>query len=577
MSRYHSPPFKEEYLEFADEPPQTPPSNTPPLTAQDEEKLAKALEIYLAVYKEFSEEGFPEYEADMNYLRNGNSDLPVSLPEDSAWATEIPKNSAESRVISTQNCNIIKLEDTIESDEDRHYFLSEIQSQKRLYYYSCSPTSQNMEEELETWNMGPTFVPHADAPNERFNYVEYVRMGFEFEKLSEKLQVDSDIPKQFVWQNLMDPESDIVDFEVARRLHFQHQFSYDEIDRTGLLRLPLRDGSESGLIWESSQREPTRWESRQSNELTRFKTSYGDQNNTLLRFINAIQRGFCASINCIRMHCHAHSISSAPTIDTYLTPPIEPKKPERTHENLRLDYADRACDNDCFLNINEEMESMDAYMWDEKDRQALWELLELTPDAAPCDLAVLMCRGKRCVEIYLQRKLMLSDHDIHDWQLSSHERPPTPRDLSTPDLYTLNPARTKADVALMNRHAIATWRTNGVGASVDARTIVLIDFPVAIAKQVKDDVPMAQPQFAWLPVRVAATGENATLNGVHAKHDSPIHCNNSASQLEEQGLIEIKPSGHGQGAFATKTIEKSQFIIEYTGEIQHEVTSSLYE
>lgn len=47
---------------------------------------------------------------------------------------------------------------------------------------------------------------------------------------------------------------DIIDVEVARRLYFDEKFDYKEIDELGLLRLPLREGNESGLLWEVGQR-----------------------------------------------------------------------------------------------------------------------------------------------------------------------------------------------------------------------------------------------------------------------------------------------------------------------------------
>lgn len=50
------------------------------------------------------------------------------------------------------------------------------------------------------------------------------------------------------------PAEDIIDVEVARRLYFDEKFDYQEIDDLGILRLPLREGNESGLLWEVSQR-----------------------------------------------------------------------------------------------------------------------------------------------------------------------------------------------------------------------------------------------------------------------------------------------------------------------------------
>ncbi|KAH7876556.1 uncharacterized protein C8R40DRAFT_1169096 [Lentinula edodes] len=243
--------------------------------AERSDRYKLAVEVLRTVYHEFYDEHVRLAQEEIDKLKFSNE----PLLEESPWITFFNSTDGEEQVIQLGEVHTIILENAFDDSEE-------------LYYYCCAPASQNMEE-LEFFT---NFVPHADAP--------------EFD-LDEFLAWDEDARDSFSfpWQNLEDPDRDIIDVEVARILHYKHQFTFKEIDKLGLLRLSLRgpnDNPESGLIWMNSQRETIEWQSSCSAklQLPRFPTNFS--HGTLLEAINAGVYHFCANLNCITSHCATH-------------------------------------------------------------------------------------------------------------------------------------------------------------------------------------------------------------------------------------------------------------------------------
>ncbi|KAJ3881094.1 hypothetical protein F5051DRAFT_501398 [Lentinula edodes] len=395
--------------------------------AERSDRYKLAVEVFKTVYHEFYDEHVRLAQEEIDKLKFSNE----PLLEESPWITFFNSTDGEDQVIQLGEVHTIVLENTFDESEE-------------LYYYCCAPASRNMEE-LEFSN----FVPHADAP------------GFD---LDEFLAWDEDArdPFSFPWQNLEDPDRDIIDVEVARILHYKHQFSFQEIDKLGLLRLTLRGPNgnpESGLLWMNSQRETIEWQSSCSAklQLPRFPTNFS--HGTLLEAINAGVYHFCANPNCITSHCATHYTGD---IRKRITQPFEPCEPKETQEGILLKYANlNPCSKFCFMtHLNEE--TIETSIWRAEDEQELRELLAFIPDANPCDLAV-MCR-KRCYES-LKIALM-------DWETLY---------LILPTI----PAYIKVAVVPRLPTVLAILPGTTVEENVDVPKIVPIAFPDVIAKSKK--------------------------------------------------------------------------------------------
>ncbi|KAJ4488788.1 hypothetical protein C8J55DRAFT_547770, partial [Lentinula edodes] len=477
-----------------------------------------AVEVLKTVYHEFYDEHVRLAQEEINNLKNFNEPGP-SL-EESPWITFFNTTDGEDQAIQLEKVDTIILENAFDDSEE-------------LYYYCCAPASQNMEE-VEFFS---NFVPHADAP--------------EFD-LHEFLAWDEDARGSFSfpWQNLEDPDRDIIDVEVARILHYKHQFTFKEIDKLGLLRLSLRgpnDNPESGLIWMNSQRETIEWQSSCSAklQLPRFPTNFS--HGTLLEAINAGVYHFCANPNCITSHCAAHYTGD---IRKRITQPFEPCEPKETQEGILLKYANlNPCSKFCFMtHLNEE--TIETRIWRAEDEQELRELLAFIPDANPCDLAV-MCR-KRCYEVYFHRKNIYPDNEILKRRYNENlERRnatlvlPLPRDLSGTTV------EENVDVPkISNTILLGPYRIPGCHCKVKKGYNGITNCRNVRMQQEQHSVCF---QLGLLP---------NFLNGLP----------------EQQFQIEIKPSErHGNGAFACNSARKNQLIGEYVGEIQGRNTTDEYQ
>ncbi|RXW24257.1 hypothetical protein EST38_g1608 [Candolleomyces aberdarensis] len=188
-------------------------------------------------------------------------------------------------------------------------------------YMACTPLSANIYVPHE----GPpncSFPPFSDDPT--FNLAPFLALY-----------------SRFAWQwDFKDPDYEMIHLETTRILHYHPHFqlTFEEIDDLNLPSLPkIRRTADSGLVWESYQRDPLLW------------TDY----------VVSLDRG----------------------------------------EVLSLDFVAA-----CYSNLNY------LHWQDSEDLEMLRNILKLSPDALPCDLAVI-CR-KPCDQVFANRKSLFPDEDI---------------------------------------------------------------------------------------------------------------------------------------------------------------------
>ncbi|KAE9389885.1 hypothetical protein BT96DRAFT_1002809 [Gymnopus androsaceus JB14] len=408
------------------------------------------------------------------------------------------------------------------------------QSARRFHYYACTPVTQNIREESYL----PSFIPHSDNPH------------FEFDKFLE----DDD----FAWPNLTDPDGDIIEVEVARCLHYDAGFDFEEINDLKMLRLALRQDNENGLLWENSQRDLVHWESQRSAErkLPRFPKSFIGE--TVLDKINAGAYNFCPNLNCITSHCWTHY-----TGFRCITNPFERRQPEQKHEGLFLQHCsryandpERGCGRACFMTHNEELKDMT--MWSIKHLQDLAEILDLVPDASPCDLAVIVYHYRR--EILPDENIFASQREeFLDEEGSSSSRP---KDLAEFVQAIQIPGRPQRGNAVTVHQTVSVMlRDNIVSVTVDAQMIVPTASP-GVSVEYEGKILLVAP----INVNASKNPENVTRKSANVVKSAIMvtapmaRCTNANMQQGKHCRIEIKASKYGQGAFACNKIEKNTLI-----------------
>lgn len=139
--------------------------------------------------------------------------------------------------------------------------------------------------------------------------------------------------------------------------------------------------------------------------------------------LNTFHLGFCPSLNCIDFYCPVHistDITSFPTdeiLQWNLTGDSWPRQPPpiaiKTAGDLWRE-CEGPCGPECFRNI-ERGDMSEEIAWEDWDWEEFRTILEISPDALPCRLAVL-CR-KPCREVRLDRLyyvlLLLKRTDVY--------------------------------------------------------------------------------------------------------------------------------------------------------------------
>ncbi|EPQ53739.1 hypothetical protein GLOTRDRAFT_131076 [Gloeophyllum trabeum ATCC 11539] len=263
-------------------------------------------------------------------------------------------------------------------------------------YEACTPVSRNIY--YRDGDVDDTaqcqFIPYADDP--AFNAVTYLTF---FPDLA--------------WQTadgLQEPDIDAIQLETLRRLHLGPLgMPLEEIDSHDILPRAVPDltiGLYAGMLWAATHRDPLPWPGASLSTLGSLATGAWKrecaEDDTLAR-ADSVLTHFCPNLNCIEPHCHTH---------TFPYPPLIPKKATVNSTGMRLS-ASQTCGGDCFTHITDYEIFKESVIWEDDDIRTLRDILAITPDSKPCDLAVL-CR-KPCNEVFAQRCAILPDETIYDF------------------------------------------------------------------------------------------------------------------------------------------------------------------
>ncbi|KAI9444047.1 hypothetical protein H4582DRAFT_2190030 [Lactarius indigo] len=395
-------------------------------------------------------------------------------------------------------------------------------------YESCAPAVQSIafrpgsdaENELDVL----PFVPYADDPT--FDAKAYLETF-----------------SWFGWENLEDPDADVIQFETLRRLYFGNGLSLDEIDAIGVLP-PLRVNNREGLIYKMTQRDELFWPGmmvdfpidvdgveRRGIDLRAHEPDINDLRGRL----DSIVPYFCANPSCVQAFCPRH---------VWDFPPVPPTAPRITSD----DYPEgKPCGSMCFREIDDTFLD-NSIEWVESDIDDLQCILEVIPDTLPCGLAILVRKPCRevlyasaiefsvlieCQKVYIQRQRLIPDDKVYPEPLKIiiKKGGPNYKDEKVDDSSFEEFSATKG------------WECDPFVCECDNLTYLRAPEKFKL-KHMKPLPRLLAPR----------------PNGVY-------YCQNSDIQRGLAAEVEIKRGMSGLGAFAVNAIRKDQFIGEYIGEL----------
>ncbi|KAH9974853.1 hypothetical protein BJV74DRAFT_183098 [Russula compacta] len=427
-------------------------------------------------------------------------------------------------------------------------------------YESCTPSMQTISLRMDSMAYEEViiapFVPYADDPT--FDTKGYLN------------QFNS-----YAWEHLVDPDVEMIQFEVLRRLHIGHGLSVDDIEATNVLP-ELRHANNSGLMYQMTQRDHLFWTGMMANFSTNLDGSerreidfraYEPKIDDLRRRIDSIVPYFCPNPGCIQAFCPRH----------------EKKLPQVPHTVPRIasdDYPEgSSCGTTCFRETDSTFQH--SIEWGEPEVDELRCILEIIPDTVPCGLAKLVRRP--CREVFMQRRRLIPDDKIYpessqivtkvknyrdenefgnlDYNLPGPCSHSGPCDINNPECICAQ------ESVHCNRnchcHTTCKRRWKGCRCAPDRTKRSCATDSCKCHKLGWECDPMVCQcdNEAFLKRKKSRSKKRRVI-----RPDGEHLCQNSNIQ---RGLpaLEIKRGAFGLGAFAVHKIRNAEFIGEYIGEL----------
>ncbi|SJL15724.1 uncharacterized protein ARMOST_19228 [Armillaria ostoyae] len=276
-----------------------------------------------------------------------------------------------------------------------------LEFQHPLKYEMCTPDSRNGQSTSFDSDEVLCFIPYAD--DEAFPLEEFLN--------PENLKPF----RNFAWQTegFKDPDVDVIELEVARRLHYgELRLSLSTIDTLGILHSKVGAPGPSNLLWEAAQRDILFWPGSALTDLPTLSLGRLSDKDDIHHDIKLSNSRFCSHINCLVVNCRVHS---------YMVPPREVSKPSFTKTGFKLKDGE-PCGELCFRSFDETQDGvMEGVHWDDPDDvEFLESVLKIDADMSPCALAVI-CR-KPCLEVFIYRTRMFPDERILKEQIIEEKR-----------------------------------------------------------------------------------------------------------------------------------------------------------
>ncbi|KAI0259724.1 hypothetical protein BC834DRAFT_604325 [Gloeopeniophorella convolvens] len=554
----------------ATEPPETP---TPPALDIEATK-EQVLRIYKEVWDEFRRWKVDDCRQQLLLLQRP---LPPPGRED-PWTDSAPR-AGEPSVVEVSY--LVSTDEDEDDDDDvpidealRHTCKTVTPWSEGVFtphprYEACTPSVQNIAARVGSaahaeFYVAP-FIPYVDDPK--------------FDPSPWLMQFD-----RFAWEELGNPDVEVIQFETLRRLHFDTGLSLEDIDATDTLPLS-RIGNRDGLIYQMTQRDELYWTGLMSDltiggdgaqprriDPRAFEPHIDDLRGRL----ESIVPYFCANPTCIQVFCPQH-------IQEF--PPIPPAVPRVTSD----EYPDGApCGDACFREIDDDFPE-DSVQWEEPDVDELSCILEIMPDTVPCGLAKLVRRP--CREVFVQRQRLLPDEKIYPEtrkpltaaekagfvdvvhsaaELDVPSMPCShtgPCDINNPDcscaVYSAHCQHNcRCSLTCKRRWGGCQCKPKKPGSQKTCLTDTC---------RCRKRGSECDPMVCGCDV-IKHSGNRKWQRGSkesrQLRPDGKHSCQNSDIQRGKAAELEVKRGAFGLGTFAVKSIPRGGFIGEYVGELE---------
>ncbi|THV03667.1 SET domain-containing protein, partial [Dendrothele bispora CBS 962.96] len=409
-------------------------------------------------------------------------------------------------------------------------------------YECCAPTAMSVLVEDDSHYM--PFVPFADDPS------------FDFKSHVEQY-------KYIAWEHrdFSDVDMETVVYDAACALHTEHGLSFEDIDKTGLFPLTLLNSDKSfGLLTRMSKRDyprkaalpktPSVKSQPHTEEECSPRRNARDWNKTEPE-LTAMISTFCHRLSCAVSYCTKHDLNrdrQRPSMPLPVTPTLK--------STDFYKQVSTPCGETCFLILSPEQVS-DFYhsqqLWSQNDLDILEATLRFTPDATPCDLAVIC--DKPCTEAFSKRSEMIPNSAVFNRKGRSARYK---RNTGRPLVLSNQPCQHKG--ACHSRDS-CTCVKNGVSCVWACRC---------------DQSCLRR----WPGCRCTRTNTQSTCRTMKCacfrtgrECDPLVCCKCNTNACDNLGLggtkkgTNVQKAQWGFGLFITETANTNDFIMEYVGEL----------
>ncbi|KAJ3567062.1 hypothetical protein NP233_g6608 [Leucocoprinus birnbaumii] len=352
----------------------------------------------------------------------------------------------------------------------------------------------------------------------------------------------------FDWQtDFVDPDVEVIHLHVARRLFYDKtisRLSFSEIDDLGILTR-LRKSHESGLIWDTSQRDLPYWSeagAQESEVLNLSSLEVMPSDDDLFGHLRIGSRAFCPNLNCLHAACGVHRDSDRP--------PLRQINATLTSRQIQL-LKGNPCGQKCFRHLD----LSDYHV------MTLRGILDICPDILPCDLAIIV--HESCQDVFIYRTQSYPDHAIEDNVVLEENS------LLARHVFGFHLVNTK-------EHAVRTRAVNAFSRDITVSAIAIVTSHalydgrgvLAFMSQTQERKLVHHLTVRKLDCALQEPLYNDILPKFRGKksHKRPS-CHNVDAQRSKYPHLYISRGSWGLGTFTTQKIAANQAIGEYVGEL----------
>ncbi|KAM5545791.1 hypothetical protein V8D89_000829 [Ganoderma adspersum] len=403
-------------------------------------------------------------------------------------------------------------------------------------YESCTPTVRNILHGDDPHAM--SFLPFADDPS--FDPTDYV--------------LDH---KCLAWQE-GSRDTDLLEIvlETARRLHFGHGMSIEEIDDTGILPRLWTTSAGWGAIWHGRMSDPILWPGSSRSSNPPLPDLPPPERHNLQTRLQDYLTLWCPNVDCTEAHCLPHASEQYE---------LDLRRPHRSGDQpFRLLPATVSCGPRC----GAAGENMDDIRWTEEEIRELKVICYVSPPTTPCVLAH-MCR-KPCREVAALCR-GFGDAGIADDGALGAPIEPVFRDPKSPGFVPNAPCAHAGPCTLDTQCACSvngTYCTRSCRcATTCARRWKGCHCPGVVMKGHKRHKKTKARSTDTCPCKKARRECDPDVCTPCGKS-----CRNMQIQQRRSKNVSVGRSDHGLGLFLDEWAKEGDLVSEYVGELIYEPT-----